>query len=214
MLKVRSSFPLARSQSFSSVRELPERPRFGRPGRWRRSPGRPGEGAQLFSAGQVPELQRLVPIVPERRGSAVRGNGDAVTRSECPVKVRSSFPLARSQSFSVLSLLAESAVRPSGAMATLVMPRSECPVKVASSFPVARSQSFSVLSRLPETAVRPSGAMATLLTRPFPTMPGEGASSFPLARSQSFSVLSVLPRAARFGRPGRWRRCSPNRSAR
>ena len=61
------------------------------------------------------------------------------------MKVRSSFPLARSQSFSVLSQLPESAVRPSGAMATLIT-SSECPVKVRSSFPVARSQSFSVLS--------------------------------------------------------------------
>ena len=61
------------------------------------------------------------------------------------MKVRSSFPLARSQSFSVLSGLPESAVRPSGAMATL-RTAPECPVKVRSSFPLARSQSFSVLS--------------------------------------------------------------------
>ena len=46
------------------------------------------------------------------------------------MKVRSSLPLARSQSFSVLSQLPESAVRPSGAMATLfTLP--ECPVKLS-----------------------------------------------------------------------------------
>ena len=75
------------------------------------------------------------------------------------MKVRSSFPLARSQSFSVLSVLPESAVRPSGAMATLA-PQPECPVKVRSSFPLARSQSFSVLSSAPRergSAVRGNG---------------------------------------------------------
>ena len=79
------------------------------------------------------------------------------------MKVRSSFPLARSQSFSVLSQLPESAVRPSGANGDADHP-SVCPVKVRSSFPLARSQSLSVLSALPESAVRPSGAMATLHT--------------------------------------------------
>ena len=163
-MKVRSSFPLARSQSFSVLSQLPEsavRP-SGAMATLLTAIGVPGEGAQLFSAGQVPELQRLV-LTPRERGSAVRGNGDAGHPSECPVKVRSSFPLARSQSFSVLSSLPESAVRPSGAMATLLT-ISECPVKVRSSFPLARSQSFSVLSSLPESAVRPSGAMATLYT--------------------------------------------------
>ena len=77
--------------------------------------GVPGEGAQLFSAGQVPELQRPVRL-PE---SAVRPSGamaTLITPTECPVKVRSSFPVARSQSFSVSSVHPESAVRPSGAI--------------------------------------------------------------------------------------------------
>ena len=76
-----------------------------------------------------------------------------LTTSWCPVKVRSSLPLARSQSFRVLSQLPDRAVRPSGANATLLTLK-ECPEKLRSSFPVARSQSFSVLSTLPESAVR------------------------------------------------------------
>ena len=59
------------------------------------------------------------------------------------MKVRSSFPLARSQSFSVLSVTPRergSAVRGNGDAGH----QSECPVKVRSSFPLARSQSFSV----------------------------------------------------------------------
>ena len=92
-MKVRSSFPLARSQSFSVLSSAPrERGSAVRGnGDAGHSVGVPGEGAQLFSAGQVPELQRLV-HTPRERGSAVRGNGDAVSPlSECPVKVRSSF---------------------------------------------------------------------------------------------------------------------------
>ena len=107
------------------------------------------------------------------------------------MKVRSSFPLARSQSFSVLSRLPESAVRPSGAMATLLTP-SECPVKVRSSFPLARSQSFSVLSRLPESAVRPSGAMATL-RHPL-GVPGEGAQLFSAGQVPELQRLVLAPR--------------------
>ncbi len=104
-VKVRSSFPLARSQSFSVLSALPEsavRP-SGAMATLVTLLGVPGEGAQLFSAGQVPELQRTV-ATPRERCSAVRGNGDAAhPSSERPVNVRSSFPLARSQSFSVLS---------------------------------------------------------------------------------------------------------------
>ena len=77
-MKVRSSFPLARSQSFSVSSSLRrERGSAVRGNGDADHPiGVPGEGAQLFSAGQVPELQRLVPT-PRERGSAVRGNGDA-----------------------------------------------------------------------------------------------------------------------------------------
>ena len=50
------------------------------------------------------------------------------------MKMRSSLPVAKSQSLSVLSQLAESAVRPSGAMATLLNV-SECPVRVQKLLP-------------------------------------------------------------------------------
>ena len=68
-MKVRSSFPLARSQSFSVLSQLPEsavRP-SGAMATLRHPIGVPGEGAQLFSAGQVPELQRLVLNSPRAR---------------------------------------------------------------------------------------------------------------------------------------------------
>ena len=78
-MKVRSSFPLARSQSFSVVSQRSPRVRYRPSGAMATLVTQtdvPGEGAQLFSAGQVPELQRLVVLARERR-SAVRGNGDA-----------------------------------------------------------------------------------------------------------------------------------------
>ena len=86
------------------------------------------------------------------------------TALEDPVNVRSTFPVPRSQSFSVLSPLAESAVRPSRAMPTLCTgPR--WPVKVRRSCAPEMSQSFNIPFTLP-TAVLPSGAMATLSTAP------------------------------------------------
>ena len=156
-VKVRSSFPLARSQSFN-VLVIASRERGsavrGNGDAGHRA-GVPGEGAQLVSAGQVPELQRTCPYSP-KRSSAVRGNGDARTLSpECPVKVRSSFPVARSQSFSVSSELPESAVRPSGAMATLVT-SSECPVKVRKLF---SARQVPELQRLVQTSRERSSAV-------------------------------------------------------
>src|SRR5436190_2128028 len=62
--------------------------------------------------------------------SAMRPSGENLTEttmSECPMKVRSSLPVATSHSLSVLSWLPDSAMRPSGENATeLTMP--ECPV--------------------------------------------------------------------------------------
>ena len=81
-VKVRSSFPLARSQSFSVLSAAPRERGSAVRGNGDAAHliGVPGEGAQLFSAGQVPELQRLV-LTPRERGSAVRGNGDAAHRA-------------------------------------------------------------------------------------------------------------------------------------
>jgi hypothetical protein len=75
------------------------------------------------------------------------------------MKVRTSLPVATSHSLSVLSMLPDSAVRPSGENAT---ERTElsCPVKVRCA-PVATCDSFNVVSELPESTVRPSGENAT-----------------------------------------------------
>ena len=75
------------------------------------------EGAKLLAGGNVPEFQRLV-FAAGKSDAAIRGKGDRVDIAECPVKVRSSLPVAISQSFSVLSSLPERAVRPSGEKAT------------------------------------------------------------------------------------------------
>ena len=87
-MKVRSSFPLARSQSFSVPSSLPEsavRP-SGANGDAAHPIGVPGEGAQLFSAGQVPELQRLV-LPPRARFGRPGQWRRCVTGPECPVKL-------------------------------------------------------------------------------------------------------------------------------
>src|SRR5215468_8830896 len=96
---------------------------------------------------------RVLSLPPD---SAVRPSGENATEktaSECPVKVRSSLPVATSHSLSVLSQLPDSAVRPSGANATEET-AAECLVKVRSSWPVATSQSLSMPSPSPESTVR------------------------------------------------------------
>ena len=120
---MRSSFPLARSQSFSVLSALPE------------SAVRPsGAMATLTTPRECPVKVRssfplarsqsfsVLSAAPRERGSAVRGNGDADHPVGVPGEGAKLFSVARSQSFSVLSALPESAVRPSGAMATLPPP--------------------------------------------------------------------------------------------
>src|SRR5215471_14820183 len=77
----------------------------------------------------------------------------------------------RSHSLSVLSLLPDSAVRPSGENAT-EKTQSECPVKLRTSLPVATSHSvrlltssLAVLPKPADSAVRPSCARATEMIR-------------------------------------------------
>src|SRR3954451_590263 len=89
--------------------------------------------------------QSLISPLPD---SAVRPSGENATETtvfECPVKVRSSLPVASSQSLSVWSQLPDSAVRPSGEKATDETPPwgsqrtpsgMPCPVKVRSALPV------------------------------------------------------------------------------
>ena len=130
----------------------------------------PLELADLAARGQIPEPRGFV-ITPRQRGLAVRRKRNR--RSDLlrmPLSSRISRPVARSQSVAVLPLLSESAVLPSGEMATEVTPP-ECPSSLRISRPVARSQSVTVWispcwSQLPDSAVLPSGEMATELTEP------------------------------------------------
>src|SRR5262249_54314303 len=100
--------------------------------------------------------------------SAVRPSGANATeriRLDCPLKVRSSFPVPTSHSLSVPSQLPDSAVRPSGENATeLTEPK--CFQKLTTCLPVATSHSLGVWSPPPDSAVRPSGEKATELTDP------------------------------------------------
>ena len=72
--KVRNSLAVDRSLSVSDSDRSP-RSRFGRRGNGnaKHNIRVPSEGAQLFSAFQVPEFQ-LVVVAPRKRGSAVRSN--------------------------------------------------------------------------------------------------------------------------------------------
>ncbi|EKD09502.1 hypothetical protein SPLC1_S190030 [Arthrospira platensis C1] len=102
-----------------------------------------------------------------------------------------SFPVSKSHSFRVLSLDAETARFPSGAIAT-AHTEPLCPVRVASSVPVSKSHSFRVLSSDAETARFPSGAIATAFTQRL--CPVRVASSVPVSKSHSFRVSSRMPR--------------------
>ena len=116
-----------------------------------------------------------------------------------PLNFRISRPLARSQSLTVWSQLPESAVLPSGAMAT-ELTLSECPSNFLISRPLARSQSMnSCVSEgfayvLPDSAVLPSGEKATELIAS--ECPSNILISRPLARSQSLSELFFTQRQA------------------
>ena len=79
----------------------------------------PAEGAQFAPARHVPELDGLSSAA---RGQDALPSGEKATEFdtnlECPLRVRSSRPLATSQSLIVLSLLPEASMRPSGEKAT------------------------------------------------------------------------------------------------
>lgn len=122
--------------------------------------------------GQVPEFQSLVVAAGQRRSAVGRKrdrldpcgmsgkNVTEVTKSLCGKGARMLYPVAMSQSLSVLSLLPDSAARPSGENATDGM-YSACPVKVGILFPAAMSQRATVLPKPLDSAIRPSGENAT-----------------------------------------------------
>ena len=69
---------------------------------------------------RIPQLQQSCPRSPTTMVRPSGENATALTRLPCPVRVRSSRPLAASHSFIVLSSLPETIVRPSGENATAV----------------------------------------------------------------------------------------------
>ena len=96
------------------------RPRAARPAsppRHRPAAEWPARVRSLAAALQIPHLQRVV-IRRGDRPPPVRRHRHAMTPSEWPARVRSSRPLSRSHTFSVLSSDAETARRPSGVTAT------------------------------------------------------------------------------------------------
>ena len=111
--------------------------------------------AQFLAAFQIPDLQRLV-LRSGDRSPPIRTHRHAIDTARVACSVRSSRPLSRSHTFSVLSPEAETARRPSGLTAT-PLTEAEWPASVRSSWPLSRSHTFSVLSREAETARRPSG---------------------------------------------------------
>ena len=84
-----------------------------------------------------------------------------VIQSVRPLRVRSSRPLATSQSFKPSP--PETSVCPSGEKAT-DLTKNVCPLRVRSSRPLATSQSLMVVSQLPEASTFPSGEKAMALT--------------------------------------------------
>ena len=71
-------------------------------------------------------------------------NATLVTAPVCPLRVRASWPVAASHTFTVPSSLAEARRLPSGLNATL-MTAPVCPLRVRASWPVAASHTFTVL---------------------------------------------------------------------
>ena len=114
-------------------------------------------------------------------------NATLVTPPVCPLRVRVSWPVAASHTFTVLSPLAEASRWPSGLNATLLT-SSVCPLRVRVSWPVAASHTFTVPSRLAEARRLPSGLNATLVT--CSVCPLRVRVSWPVAASHTFTVLS------------------------
>ena len=92
-----------------------------------------GERAHFGAGLQIPYLERLVPGSGDG-APPVRLTATPLTASEWPASVRSSAPVSRSHTLSVLSPDAETARRPSGVTAT-PLTESEWPASVRSSVP-------------------------------------------------------------------------------
>jgi len=132
--------------------------------RWRKTPDE-GSLNSRRSGPRVSESRRRCRTAPFGRRPKTRPTGPLrhvgknvteVTKSLCGKGARMLYPVAMSQSLSVLSLLPDSAARPSGENATDGM-YSACPVKVGILFPAAMSQRATVLPKPLDSAIRPSG---------------------------------------------------------
>ena len=113
-LSVRSSRPLATSQSLTVLSHAARGQQLCRPARRRRRDRirMPTERAQFAPAGGVPELDGVVAGCPRPAPCPSGEKATEVTLSVCPLSVRSSRPLATSQSLTVLSLLPEASTLP------------------------------------------------------------------------------------------------------
>jgi hypothetical protein len=184
-VRVRSSWPLSRSQTFRVRSPEPETAR--RPSgvtATARPPGVAGEGAELLPALQVPDLQGAIPGAGDRP-AAVRGQGHRPDRAGVAGEGAELLPLSRSQTFRVLSSEPETARRPSGVRATArtrpVWPREGAELLAGLQVPDLQG-----LIPGAETARRPSGVRAT--ARPQYVWPLRVRSSWPVSRSQTFRV--------------------------
>lgn len=110
-----------------------------------------------------------------------------------PRSVRSSCPVATSQSLIVPSTLPEARILPSGENAT-VTTESECPVRMRSTRPLITSQSITLRSELPEASVRPSGVNLTEKTSPECPLK---VCNLRHSTSQNLTVLSLPPEATK-----------------
>src|SRR5262249_48050413 len=154
-LRVRSSLPVAASQSLTVESSPPEA---------RTLPS--GANTTANTDSWCPfRAKRSFPESRSHRITARRSSEAIVLPSRenttlrpppSPVSVRSSLPPPVSHILIVLSQLPETSVLPSGENAKEAT-RSVCPVSVRSSLPVATSQNLIVLSRLPEASTLASG---------------------------------------------------------
>ena len=210
-MKVRSSFPLARSQSFSvSVPTPRERGSAVRGnGDAGHLTGVPGEGAQLFSAGQVPELQRLVRDSPRARFGRP-GQWRRWSPAGVPGEGAQLFSAGQVPELQRLVLATRergSAVRGNGDAGHRIGVARED----AQLFPVAKVPEPERLIVAPgegSSAVRGNGNAGHVSG-----VPGEGAQLFSAGEVPELQRLVLTLQRAPFDRPAQWQRSARNRSA-
>src|SRR5262249_21886957 len=114
-----------------------------------------------------------------------------LTSEVCPLRLRASWLVCASQTFTVRSSLALARRLPSGLKHTLTTP-AVCPLGRRASWPVCASHTFIDPSSLPQARRLPSGLKQTLWTLVFPC---RVRVSFSVCTSHTFIVPSWLPPA-------------------